>query len=166
MLVALAVVAHGGPVDRLLEGRQVDGFLAERLGGAGAGLERGERAPGVTGPHPQQVLHRLVVERHAAAQAALVDQRPLDQLPDRVVVERLQGEQQRAREQRRDDGEERVLGRRADEGDQTGLDPGEQRVLLALVEPVHLVDEEHGALAVHGEPVLGLVDRLPDVLHA
>ena len=62
-----------------------------------------------------------------------------------VVGERLEAEEGRAAEQRRVDLEEGVLGRRPDEGEQAVLDGGQEGVLLALVEAVHLVEEEDGA---------------------
>ena len=61
--------------------------------------------------------------------------------------QRLEGEQHAAGQQRRDDREVRVLGGRREQGDRPVLDRGEQRVLLGLAEPVHLVDEEHGRRA-------------------
>jgi hypothetical protein len=42
----------------------------------------------------------------------------------------------------------------------------EQRVLLGLVEPVDLVDEQDRPRAVEGEPLLGRGDRGPDLGHA
>ena len=45
-----------------------------------------------------------------------------------------------------------ILRRGADEDDRAVLDPGQQRILLGLVEAVHLVDEEDGALVVEAEP--------------
>ena len=64
-------------------------------------------------------------------------------LANRVVRQRLERQQQRARQERRDDREERVLGRGGDQRHPAVLDAGQQRVLLRLAEPVHLVDEQH-----------------------
>ena len=58
-------------------------------------------------------------------------------------VEGRQGQQQRPGQQRRDHREERVLGGGRDQGDPAVLDGRQQRVLLGLGEPVHLVDEQH-----------------------
>ena len=71
-------------------------------------------------------------------------------LADGVGVERLQLQDQRPRQQRRDDGERRVLGGGRDQQHDPVLDGGQQRVLLGLGEPVHLVDEQHGLLTVRG----------------
>ena len=42
---------------------------------------------------------------------------------------------------------------------------GQQRVLLGLVEPVDLVEEQDRALALLAQPVPGALDHLPHVLH-
>ena len=46
------------------------------------------------------------------------------------------------------------------------LDAGQQRVLLRLVEAVHLVEEQDRALAVLAQPPPGPLDHLAHVLHA
>ena len=74
-------------------------------------------------------------------------QRAVQDLGDRRLVERLQDEHLRAREQRRVDLERRVLGGGADEDEVAGLDAGQEGVLLRLVEAVDLVDEEDRAAA-------------------
>ena len=75
-------------------------------------------------------------------------------------------QQQRARQQRRDHRERRVLGRRRDEHDPAVLDARQQRVLLRLREAVDLVEEEDRRLAV--EVALGqrLLHDLAHVAHA
>ena len=71
-----------------------------------------------------------------------------------VRAERAQRVHAQAREQRSVDLEGRVLGRRPDQGYQSLLDRGQQRILLGLVEAVDLVQEEHrrhpGRAAVGG----------------
>ena len=83
-----------------------------------------------------------------------------------VLVERVEAEQRRAAEQRRVHLEERVLGGGADQRDEPALDAGEQRVLLRLVEAVHLVEEEDRALPALAEPVAGALEGVAHVLHA
>ena len=61
---------------------------------------------------------------------------------DALRFELLQGEDARAREERADHLERRVLGGRPVVEDVAGLDAGEEGVLLGLVEPVDLVDED------------------------
>ena len=75
----------------------------------------------------------------------------------------LEREDAGAGEERGDDLERRVLGRRADERDGAVLDVGEDGVLLGLVEAVDLVDEEDGAEVLGGAYLAGLLDRLPEV---
>ena len=130
----------------------------------GGGLQVGERAPRVAARQPDQVIGGLVVERDRAAEPARVGQRAADHLPHVVVGQRLQGEQQRPGQQRGHHGEERVLGGRADERHPAVLHRGQQRVLLGLGEPVHLVDEQHGLRAVHAQRAAGGVDRGAHVL--
>ena len=72
----------------------------------------------------------------------------------------------RARQQRRVDLERRVLGGRADEGEEARLDVRQEGVLLRLVEAVHLVDEEHRARGPAACARLRALDRLADVLDA
>ncbi len=64
-----------------------------------------------------------------------------------AVVEPAQHEHLGARQQRADQLEGRVLGRRADEDHRAVLDIGQKRILLGAVEAVDLVDEEQRALA-------------------
>ncbi len=144
VLVALAVVAHRRLVDRGLRGRQVDLVAALRPGGAGGRLEVGQRAAGVAAGQPDQVVASLVAERGRRRRARA--RRPAPGRGPRrssSSVERLQAQQQAARQQRRDHGEERVLGGGGDQRHPAVLHPGQQRVLLRLAEPVHLVDEQH-----------------------
>src|SRR5690606_2623557 len=122
---------------------RVVGGVVQRVRGALGGEQRGrlqvgERAAGVAAGEPDELVERLRGEGDAAAEPAFVGDGPLQHRADVVVAERFEGEQQRARQQRRDDGEGRVLGGGADEGDPAVLDGGQQRVLLSLVEAVHL----------------------------
>ena len=47
--------------------------------------------------------------------------------------------------------------------DRAVLDMGQQRVLLRLVEPMDLVEEQDGPRTVQGQPFLGLGDRRADI---
>ena len=64
-----------------------------------------------------------------------------------VFGQRLQHVDRGARQQRRVHLERRVLGGGADEGEEARFDVRQEGVLLALVEAVHLVDEDDGAAA-------------------
>ena len=121
-----------------------------RLGCFGGHLQRGQRAAGVA----RRQLHQQV---DGSSVTATWPPSPrgssiarLHHGADGVGVERLQLQDQRPRQQRRDDGERRVLGGRRDQQHDPVLDGRQQRVLLGLGEPVHLVDEQHGLLAVRG----------------
>ena len=166
VLVTVAVVAHRRRVDGLLERCEVDRGASLGLGRACRCLERGQRAPGVTAGHAQQMPARIVVERHRRTEPTLVAQGPVDEFADCGLVERLQREQQAAREQRRHDREERILRRRRDERDVAGFDGAEQRVLLGLAETVDLVDEQHGLSPGAAQLRLRARDHLTHVLDA
>ena len=136
------------------------------LGQRDRALQHVERRARVPTGQPDQVLERVVGERDTAFRperaretAFLVGERPTHDRPDLVVRQRLEPPDAHPREQRGVHLEVRVLRRRADERDRAVLDVGEQRVLLRLVEPMDLVEEQHRARPVQGEPVLGLGDR-------
>jgi hypothetical protein len=84
---------------------------------------------------------------------------------DREVVVRqwLELVDLRAREKCGIDLEVGVLGGRSDQRDEPGLDRGEQRVLLCLVEPVDLVQEEDRARAACPQPFGGALEDRADV---
>ncbi len=92
--------------------------------------------------------------------------------PRRISVRRLSGVKACSRhsEVRLNRGgfdlEEGILRGGPDEHDEAVLDGGQEHVLLGLGEAVHLVDEEHGPLALLAQAVLRLGQRLADVLHA
>ena len=148
VLVALTVVAHRGPVDRGLGGGQVDLVQPGRLSRPRGGLEVGQRPAGVTAGQPEQVVARVVGERHCPAETALVDEGGVHHRADVLVGQRLQGEQQRAGQQRGDHAEERVLGGGRDQRHPAVLHAGEQRVLLGLGEPVNAQFVEPSALSI------------------
>ncbi len=106
-----------------------------------------------------QAHARRIVQRRRLQQRL----RALQQRGQVVVLQRLQHMHGGARQQRRVDLEGRVLGGRADEGEQPRLDMRQEGVLLRLVEAVHLVDEDDGRAAGAARG-LGALDRLADVL--
>ena len=169
VLVALAVVAHGGLVDGGLRGARGRWSSDARCWRRppGRGLEVGQRPTRVTPGQAYEVGAGVVVElgRRRASPRSSVE-RLVDHLGHVVVGQRLQAQQQAAREQRADDREERVLRGRGDEGHPAVLDAGQQRVLLGLGEAVHLVDEEHRLLPAAGQLGPGAVDGGPHLLDA
>ena len=156
VLVAVAVVAHRGPVDGRLQGVRSDGVDGLGVGAGRRLLQVGQRAPGVAARQPQQAGARLGGELVPSGEATRVDDRPVDQLPDVLVGERPQREQQRAGEQRGDHREGRVLRGGRDQRHQPVLDGRQQHVLLGLGEPVHLVHEQDGRAAARQLPPGGL----------
>ena len=69
-----------------------------------------------------------------------------EQLFHRRLIKRLEHQHTRARQQRRDQLERRVLGRRADQHDGAVFHDWQKGILLGAVEAVNLVDEEQGPL--------------------
>ena len=103
----------------------------------------------------------------ALADAAFgIRERTLEQRDQIVLADRLEAQHARARQERGVDLERRVLRRGADEDHRAGLDVRQERVLLALVEAVDLVDEEHRALAALVQRRPREVERLAQLLHA
>ena len=140
MLVAGLVVQHGLALHRVLgvgDGHALR--VAPRDGLAGE-LERVQRRARVAARAGGEELDRLVLDGDAAALAAV--ERPPQQPLDVGRLQRVQLVHLGPREQRRVDLEVRVLGRGPDERDEPLLDRRQQRVLLRLVEPVDLVEEE------------------------
>ena len=91
------------------------------------------------------------------AQATLVAQGALEERDEVVGGQRLEPQQERARQQGRDHRERRVLGCGRDQRDEPVLYRGEQHVLLRLGEAVHLIDEEDRR-PTPGELAAGLLD--------
>ena len=138
----------------LIGHRGVHGGFQSRQGGAGV-------ATGGTG----QAVDRLVrKDRLEPSQPvfAIID-RPAHQFGDVRLLQRVQGQDPRARQQGPVDLERRVLRRRADEDDGAVLDGRQEGVLLGLVEAVDLVDEQDGAAVRLAAPA-GLGDGLAQVL--
>ena len=127
-------------------------------------LERGERGAAVAAGERHDLVLRLGRERKAAREAALVGEGPPDELAERVVVERLELHHAAAADERGVDLEVGVLGRCPDEHDRAVLHRVQQRVLLAAVEAVYLVDEEDGAPTEREQAAPGGLDLAAQVL--
>ena len=100
------------------------------------------------------------------AVAALDGQSLLDNAAKRRFVQRAQLEYPAAREQGPIDGKVGILGSRPDQDHGAVFDPGQQRVLLCLVEAVDFVYEENGLLGVELTALLRLFDGAPDVSYS
>ena len=79
-------------------------------------------------------------------------------------IEWIEPEQRRSAAQWRVHLEERVLRRRPDQRERAVLHGGQERVLLGLVEPVDLVEEQDRAPLVLAEPTPGPLDDVANVL--
>ena len=144
VLVAVPVVAHGGPVHRVGEHLGGDLPQPERLSGGRRLLQVGQRAASIPAGQTHQIVPGRIDQGDGARQAPFVDQRTGDQGRDVGVGQGFEPQQQRTRQQRGDHGEAGVLRGCRDQGDDPVLHRGQQRVLLGLGEAVHLVDEQHG----------------------
>ena len=149
VLVAVAVIAQNGLAARFRAcgfGDR-DRFVARllRLGGrdSGGGFEDGQRPAGVGSGDADDEVPGLLGEGELSGQPAIGFDGTVEQIADRLVVERTQGEHERPRQQRRDDGERRVLRGCGHEHDEPILHGRQQGVLLSLGEAVDLVEEQH-----------------------
>jgi len=147
---------------RALAGGILDVLLLDRPGCCRLRreVEDPECAPGVTaGSHGDQLLDRGVEGDGELGRA------PFDDLSQLLAVERLQLVHLQAGEQGRVELEVRVLGGRADQGQDSLLDSGEKRILLGLVEAMDLIEEEDRAPAGGSKPLAGSCQHLADVRH-
>ena len=92
--------------------------------------------------------------------------RPIEQLLQVFGLQRFEHVYLGAREQGAVDLERRIFGCRADEGQQSAFDEGQERVLLRLVEAVHLVDEQDRMAPRLRQRRLGARDGIANVLDA
>ena len=152
----------------VVDERLLAGGVADVVGGdrAAAGRRRGrvEHVQGVAGVAAggvHDLLAQLVGELDAERRLA-----PAHDRLDVGGVERQELEQLAAAEQGRVDLEVRVLGGRADQRHEARLDRRQERVLLALVEAVDLVEEEDRAPAVAAQPVVRLAEHAAHVADA
>ena len=151
MLVAGLVVAHGAMLDEPLEVVHVHRvrrlsrvaltlFLDRRR----HGVEQAERLAGIALRQLGEGGEGPLADRHVpVGEAVRARESTLEKGHQVVGRQRLEDEQTHAREQGRVQLEAGILGGRADERDGAAFDPGQQRILLGLVEAVDLVEEQH-----------------------
>jgi hypothetical protein len=152
-LLAALVEAPQVLRQRLLEKRRVD----PRGAGIHQDLDGVQQPPRIAVGEADEAGLGIFIEFYLGARK---------QLRQVVRIKRFQNINCGARQQSAIHLERGVLGRGADEREQATLDVGKKRVLLRLVEAVHLVDEEDGAPAARCKRVLGFLHRLADVLDA
>src|SRR5882762_11599450 len=106
-------------------------------------FERIVRGPRIAAGKYSDVLDRLLahLDRFVAEPALLIRKGPPQQHFDLFRRERLQHVYARPRKQRRDYFKRRILRRRAYQNNVAGFDVRQERVLLRLVESMHLIDE-------------------------
>lgn len=136
-----------------LRARRADGDLECGEGAAGVAIaEAGPDGEGVVGDGEGEFAEAAVGVGDGAA----------EERDDVGLAQRLELEEGAAADQRAVDGEKRVFGGGADEGDDAALDIAEQHVLLAAAEAVDLVEKEDGALTVVCQAALGGLGDLAD----
>ena len=98
----------------------------------------------VPGGQLHEVVKSVVRERHAerAHPSLGIDHGELQEAADLLGLERLEAQEQAPGQERAHQAVVRVLGGGADQRDRAVLDRGEQDLLLRLVPPVDLVDEQ------------------------
>ena len=156
-MCVLVIVHHRLLLDALLRRRQVqmNESAAIRRGGQRCnlqGVERLARIPiGHLGQMPQRLLLRLNLQKPQSALA--VSQCPLQHLVQLLLRQRPQLENLRPRHQRRVDEEKRIMGRRPNQPHHAPLHVRQEHVLLRLVEPMDLINEQNRGLPGVFEPV-------------
>ena len=146
MFVAGAVIDDRLLLDAFLGGVKVDadGSVRARGGCAGGDFEGVEGFSGIAVAEFGEVGGGFGIEddREVSQPAFFVGEGGAHERGQIFLGEQLELEHLRAGEERAVDAEERVLGGRADEAHDAVLDLRQKDVLLGLVEPVDLVDEE------------------------
>ena len=169
MGIAVPVVEHRTALDALLGDLAVDvDRSTHRLRGLDGQFEGIEESPGIAVSNVHQVIEGVRIELNAVVAVAplAISQRcsrHLDKLRFGVGPEL---EYAAAAHQRPIHLEVGVLGGGTDQDHGTVLHPGEQRILLRLIEAVHLVDEENGAAPLEVEPLPRRRHRLANLLDA
>ena len=161
VVVAVAAVADRLGVDGSLG--IVERDMDRTPSGCGQGdgdLGAGERMTAVAARPAGEMLDSVGVSARP-----LDLEPPSDEFGDVGLVEGMETKQGRPRHQRRVDLEVRIFGGGADQHDQPLLDGRQQRVLLGLVEPVHLVEEQDRPGAALAESVTSRRDLFAHVLH-
>ena len=124
----------------------------------GRKLQGGQRTTGIAPRKVHHRIERIVRQFEFALQAALVLKSPTNDGSDVLIRESLELNDARTGYQRRIHLEKRILRRGADKHDRAVFHGMKQRVLLASVETVNLVDEKDGAHSVENKPLFGRGD--------
>ena len=160
-LLAALVEAARAVGQHLGQRHIVDHAVAGHIGGD---FEQGQGAAHITigglGDHAERGLGNSQLQ---CTESALgIAQRALERSDDRLDRHRIHHMHAATREQRRIQLERWILRRRSDEQNDAFLDMRQKRILLRLVETMHLVDEQHAALAL-GKTDLSVGERSADI---
>ncbi len=132
--------------------------LARQVGGD---LEEGQATTHVAVGSGGDQVHEVVADlQFAVTEAALFEQCTPEGDRDVVRGYGFHHVHAASRQQRGIQLEGRILGGGADENDRAALDVRQERILLHLVEAMHLVNEQHGT-ASGGEALGGLGQHFP-----
>ena len=129
-------------------------------------LQGGQGAAGVASGNRREVGARIRINNRRTIKTARVSQRTVNQTLNIGLLQRMNPQQQRAREQRRNNAERRVLRRSRHQNHPAVLHTGQERILLSLRETVNLVEEQHGGRAVHVAVEQRLIHDRAHILHA
>ena len=133
-----------------------------------ADFQGAERPPCVAVANLGEKVERVLycMDRPGAEAAFLVGQSALEHRLDLLARQRLKRENLAAAQERRIDGEKRVLRRRPNKNDAAFLDIGQKHILLGAVETVQLIDEEDGTSASVGQLGACFFEQLAHFLDA
>ena len=92
---------------------------------------------------------RFLINDRRTVKTARISQRTINQTLNIGLLQRMNPQQQRTREQRRNNAERRVLRRSRHQNHPAVLHAGQERILLSLRKTVNLVQEQHGGRTVH-----------------
>ncbi|EQD36798.1 glycine/D-amino acid oxidase, partial [mine drainage metagenome] len=139
-----------------------------RFGQTRGELQHVERAPAIAvgGARDQLQRGRLRLQPERAEPPLAIGERRAQQAHQSRLLERLQHIHPRPRQQRAHHFERRILRRGADEGERTVLQIRQERVLLRLVESVHLIEKQDRRPPIVIALGARRLDRGAYVLHA
>eukprot|EP01132_Coremiostelium_polycephalum_P018947 gene18947-biopygen10297 len=145
--------------------QQVDADFAAILGQVGSVFQQIEKTSTVAIRSSQQDLEAFLTDTQLAlAQALVFVQRTLQELLHRGFIEALEHIDTRPGQQGIVQFKRRVFGGGTNKDQRAVFDIRQERILLRLVEAMHFVDEQDGALAVLPGLLLGDFHRLADLL--
>ena len=162
MLLAGTIVEQRFVLRRLADVVSDDRAALRGAGQLGSDFQRTERAARVTRAKAHDLGQRVVIDRQfeRPEPPIAIGQRAPDESGEVIIVQRLEHEDAGAREQWRDHFEGRILGGRADQGNQAIFDVRQDRVLLRAIPSMNLVDEDDGALAFEIKRAARLIHSL------